>query len=138
MIGMSNALDMILTGRPVSAQEAKQMGLANRVVPKGQARQAAEALVSYDDECNHLTLHALCFHQPQKPTMLTASNQTKPNPHHTNRQRRLHRFHRSACVVTGCPPTSSGTCPCKTPWPMSSATASRHSRTRLSAEPLDS
>lgn len=44
LIGMSQALDMILTGRPVGAQEAKLMGLANRLVPKGQARQEAEAL----------------------------------------------------------------------------------------------
>jgi enoyl-CoA hydratase len=44
LIGLSRALDMIITGRAVSAAEALQMGLANRVVPKGQARQAAEAL----------------------------------------------------------------------------------------------
>jgi enoyl-CoA hydratase len=44
LIGQSRALDMILTGRPVRAAEAFAMGLANRVVPKGQARKAAEAL----------------------------------------------------------------------------------------------
>jgi enoyl-CoA hydratase len=44
LIGQSRALDMILTGRAVGAMEAFAMGLANRVVPKGEARAAAEAL----------------------------------------------------------------------------------------------
>jgi enoyl-CoA hydratase len=44
LIGQSRALDMILTGRPVDAHEAHAMGLANRVVGKGQARAEAEAL----------------------------------------------------------------------------------------------
>ena len=44
LIGMSHALDLILTGRAITADEAKRIGLANRVVPTGQAREAAEAL----------------------------------------------------------------------------------------------
>jgi enoyl-CoA hydratase/carnithine racemase len=44
IVGLGRALDLILTGRPVDAQEAKQIGLADRVVPDGTAREAAEAL----------------------------------------------------------------------------------------------
>jgi enoyl-CoA hydratase len=44
LIGLGRALDLILTGRPVGAEEALAMGLVNRVVPRGQSRQAAEAL----------------------------------------------------------------------------------------------
>lgn len=44
LIGHSNAMDMILTGRGVGAAEAKQMGLANRVVPTGTSLEAAVEL----------------------------------------------------------------------------------------------
>jgi len=44
LIGMSHAMDLILTGRPVDAIEAKQIGLANRVVAQGESRKAAEEL----------------------------------------------------------------------------------------------
>jgi len=44
LIGLSNALDMILTGRPLGSDEALRMGLANRVVPSGQSKAQAEAL----------------------------------------------------------------------------------------------
>lgn len=44
LIGLSRALDMILTGRPVSANEAYQWGLANRIVEDGQSKLEAENL----------------------------------------------------------------------------------------------
>lgn len=46
LIGMSHALDMILTGRPVAADEALAMGLANRVVALGTAKEEAEKLAA--------------------------------------------------------------------------------------------
>ncbi len=46
LIGLSHALDLILTGRPVQAPEALAMGLINRLVLPGQARRAAEQLAA--------------------------------------------------------------------------------------------
>ena len=44
LIGVSRAMDMVLTGRGVPAAEALEMGLVNRVVPDGESRAAAEEL----------------------------------------------------------------------------------------------
>jgi len=44
IVGMGRAMDLILTGRKIEAEEAYRIGLCDRVVARGQARQAAETL----------------------------------------------------------------------------------------------
>ncbi|CAI7592305.1 unnamed protein product [Penicillium discolor] len=55
IVGLGRALDMILTGRPVGAQEALTMGLASRVVPKGESLKEAigiaRQLITFPELC---------------------------------------------------------------------------------------
>lgn len=55
IVGLGRALDMILTGRPVGAQEALAIGLANRVVPNGEslkhALDLARQLIAFPELC---------------------------------------------------------------------------------------
>ncbi|SHK27298.1 enoyl-CoA hydratase [Shimia gijangensis] len=55
ILGQGRANDLILTGRPVQAKEAHSMGLADRVVPNGQAlgeaKRLADALVTFPQSC---------------------------------------------------------------------------------------
>nr|WP_280809177.1 crotonase/enoyl-CoA hydratase family protein [Variovorax boronicumulans] len=55
IVGMGRALDMILTGRPVSATEALAMGLVNRVTPPGgalaTARELALQIAAFPQQC---------------------------------------------------------------------------------------
>ena len=44
IVGMGRAMDLILTGRKVTADEAFRIGLCERVVPRGKAREEAEKL----------------------------------------------------------------------------------------------
>ena len=64
LVGHSHALDMILTGRPVSGDEALRNGLANRLVDEGQALAAAitlaEQLAAFPQRCLRSDRRASC------------------------------------------------------------------------------
>lgn len=71
IVGLGRALDMILTGRAVIAQEAYAMGLANRVVPKGkaleEATKLAESLLEFPQACMN-TDRASCYYSVYNAT----------------------------------------------------------------------
>ncbi|MDC0398106.1 crotonase/enoyl-CoA hydratase family protein [Alphaproteobacteria bacterium] len=62
LIGHGRAMDMILTGRPVNADEALAIGLANRVVKPGASRSEAERLAreiaAFPQECMKADRHS--------------------------------------------------------------------------------
>jgi enoyl-CoA hydratase/carnithine racemase len=73
VIGLGQAMDMILTGRAVSAQEALQMGLANRVVPKGEsvneAIKIAKQLLAFPQACMNADRDS-CYYAAYRATSM--------------------------------------------------------------------
>ena len=65
IVGLGRAMDMILTGRPVAAQEALQFGLVNRVVSKGKALEEAtnlaKQLLTFPQACMNVD-RAACYY----------------------------------------------------------------------------
>jgi enoyl-CoA hydratase len=58
LVGEGRALELIMTGRKVDADECLRIGLCERVVPRGQARQAAEEMAHAIAEFPQLSLRA--------------------------------------------------------------------------------
>ena len=86
IVGLGRALDLILTGRPVGAEEALAIGLANRVVPSGTSREAAEALAARAGAV------PAAVHAPRPPVRLRAA---RPGARRGNRQRAAPRARRA-------------------------------------------
>ncbi|EEH49694.1 uncharacterized protein PADG_05773 [Paracoccidioides brasiliensis Pb18] len=65
ILGLGRALDVILTGRPVKAKEALELGLASRVVRKGHALEEtmklAQTLMAFPQECLNVDRHS-CYY----------------------------------------------------------------------------
>ncbi|KAM3430346.1 hypothetical protein NHJ13734_007787 [Beauveria thailandica] len=73
VVGQGRALDMILTGRPVDAREALSFGLANRVVPRGQAVEAAtelaRGLLGFPQKCMRADLASAHYSVYDAPSL---------------------------------------------------------------------
>ena len=57
-VGLKNAMGMLLTGRRVSAQEGRELGFVNEVVPQDQLMKAARAWAGQILECAPLSVRA--------------------------------------------------------------------------------
>jgi crotonobetainyl-CoA hydratase len=81
LIGLKQALGMILTGRRVSAAEGKALGFVNEVVPAGEALAAARRWASQILECSPMAIRASkqVVHQSlDEPTLEAAMTRTYP------------------------------------------------------------
>jgi enoyl-CoA hydratase len=58
LVGEGRALELIMTGRRVEADECLRIGLCEKVVPEGQARQAAEEMALAISQFPQLSLRA--------------------------------------------------------------------------------
>ena len=92
LIGHSHAMDLILTGRGVSGEEARMMGLANRLTPRGAALDAslelAEDLARFPQRCMvsdrlssyaqwHLSQHDALLHETRLGMQVIRSGETR-------------------------------------------------------------
>ena len=92
LIGHSHAMDLILTGRGVSGEEARMMGLANRLTPKGGALdtslELAENLARFPQRCMvsdrlssyaqwHLSQHDALLHETRLGMQVIRSGETR-------------------------------------------------------------
>ena len=100
IVGQGRALDLILTGRPVGAAEALAIGLANRVVPAGEARAEAERARRRDRP-----LPALCACAPTGARLMPAGTATlrRRPPGRGDRRRRAARARARATAPPASP-----------------------------------